>query len=778
MKLAASLSLMLVFFAVAGASARDEKLTQYVVQPGDTCWSIALKVFGNGEKYTLIHRYNELGPMPHVLEPGTVLKLPIAGESALAKVDWLQQEVEARPPSAFDWRAAEENMPLWRLYRVRTGEASAAGVEFEDQSRLRMRAQTLLVVYGTNAEKSRLERQVRTWVTLEKGGIRGGLARLDQEASMEVRTASSQVKLKSRDSQIDVDEAETTAISVYDGKARVSAKGDAVTVADGEGTTVDKGKPPAPPRPLPQAPQWEGEEKDLVVIVPQTALGEFELAWQPVKTAVRYRVELALDEAFRRVLTDAEIGAGIQKFAARALEPGTYYVRVSAIDDRKLQSRASSTVRVRIAEVLSSRALNPDDTGEITVVGLLQLTLPAPLAVGVEAALDDGPFQPADQALRLMEPRVYKVRFRATGSTRESALTIRLLKTNTSLEIPPAPHTKSVPLPIRLLLRDERGRPAALPGLTLASSPGGVLPLVQESAGQYTATLPAGSGTVAIEAFWTGGRLARTEVVFEDAVKPVDKGPEFLWQNEPIALAWSGPADSISSRGATPISRLGVYINTAMAPENTAGVPQYFRTALAGQIELFDERLGMDAELAFFDIALQEDLPDESVLDALRLGIRARVLHTRRTTLSPSFRASLPTSNRTDLTNRFTLEPALLLDWAVLRHLYLGTNQVFVIRTGDGDTDLEYAATLDGEVRIENLVGLAIELGLLVRGKNVDPDDNDIEGLSLDGGWALRFYLKRFRIGLQAGGGLNQAARHRIGAYTVGVNLDLGLGKR
>ncbi|MDY0004925.1 MAG: LysM domain-containing protein, partial [Polyangia bacterium] len=69
---------------------------QYVVQPGDSCWRIAERVFGDGRKYGLIHRLNDLGPLPHLLKPGQVLWLPGSGEGPLAQVSWLRRDVKAR----------------------------------------------------------------------------------------------------------------------------------------------------------------------------------------------------------------------------------------------------------------------------------------------------------------------------------------------------------------------------------------------------------------------------------------------------------------------------------------------------------------------------------------------------------------------------------------------------------------------------------------------------------------------------------------------------------
>ena len=51
-------------------------LVDYVVQDGDTCQTIARKLFGSSKHLGLLHANNKLGRLPHRLTPGMVLKVP------------------------------------------------------------------------------------------------------------------------------------------------------------------------------------------------------------------------------------------------------------------------------------------------------------------------------------------------------------------------------------------------------------------------------------------------------------------------------------------------------------------------------------------------------------------------------------------------------------------------------------------------------------------------------------------------------------------------------
>lgn len=61
-------------------------VSAYVVQPGDTLWSIAEEMYGEGEKYVEISEVNNL-PEPDLLIVGQNLVLPEVTPSSLAPID-------------------------------------------------------------------------------------------------------------------------------------------------------------------------------------------------------------------------------------------------------------------------------------------------------------------------------------------------------------------------------------------------------------------------------------------------------------------------------------------------------------------------------------------------------------------------------------------------------------------------------------------------------------------------------------------------------------------
>ncbi|PID38622.1 MAG: hypothetical protein CSB49_04645, partial [Proteobacteria bacterium] len=466
----ATIAAIALFLLAPSASQAKPTFRIYRVERGDSCWSIALKFFGKGEKYSIIHRYNRLGPLPHLLKEGQALRLPLSAQNPDARIGWLRRDVRARAPYAVDWRRAKRDMGLWRLYKVSTGRSSAAGIRFEDASQLRMRERALLVIYGATARSTRARRRIKTQLKVEEGTVVGGLAKLDATRSLRIRTPSALIELRSRRSQVEVTRKKASIISVHNGKAKVSAKGTQVTVPENFGTRVLRGRRPARPRPLPARPRWAARGDGLVAI-PAGTKGRFEARWKRVKGARRYRVELARDKAFRFPIAIAVVGEGITRFRGQDLAAGDYYARVSAIDRWRLEGRPSTVRRWRIMPLSTSRRLEARKDGSFEAVGLLRLSLPA--AIGYEASVDGGPFQKA-AIVRLAKPGAHTIRYRLHSSGEVSSLTVRLLTVKASLEAPQKPLAAGEKTTLTLRLRDERGRPAALPDLRaqlLASSP-------------------------------------------------------------------------------------------------------------------------------------------------------------------------------------------------------------------------------------------------------------------------------------------------------------------
>ena len=777
-----SLAVGLVGATAGEAWGKGTATRTYTVARGDSCWSIALKVYGKGEKYRLIHRFNNLGPLPHILEAGQKVRLPLGGVVPTARVSWLEKEVLAKAPTMLDWLEATRDMGLWKLYKVTTGKKSSAGIQFEDSSKLRMRERALLVIYGGAASRARVKRSPGPDVMVERGTVRGGLASLDGGKDLVVRTPAAEVRLRSTSSQIQVDEAQSSVVSVYDGEAQVAAQGAKVQVPAGYGTAVAQGKKPRKPRKLPTPPRWAADSGDAVVMIAPGGVALFQGRWQAVKGARKYRVELAKDKTFRFPMVDAVVGAGVQRFEARELGPGRYYARVAAMDKLGLESKPSRVAVVDVHALLSSRQLVAGEGGVLQVAGFVRLKAPDAVASQVEVSVNDAPFVAGAEPLRLDLRGLYTLRFRKRGTQAESQLKIKLMQVKALFEGPAAPlDVGGAGGKLTLKLLDEQDRPAALPGLTLTAYPGGELSLERGKGGSHAALVPSpathAAADVVVVAAWAGGELGRVDVPVKapaeappvEPIKPAQP-PEFAWIETPVSLEGPRPGPGLPARAARPMTGLGFtgHVTEAATPgaENL-----HIRLALRGELALLGGDLGLDLDLPLVLLDAGLDGAGDNDIGDIRVGVKYLALDSAGVALAPSLRVTAPSGGYSRNRHGTMLEPALLLEWAWRSMLTIGTNQVFIADLApDFDAGLAYAGTYAAAVRFWRLSVVA-ELDSVFGIQ--DPSGGEL-ARAIGLGGAIRIHLDRARIGLAGGGGLNEDGRQIMGKFSVGLTLDLG----
>ncbi len=779
--LLAASALLVAMSAVASApdaaQATPPDVREYIVQPGDSVWSIAEAFYGSGEHYKTIYKFNKfVGRPPYILQPGQVLRLPVRDNLPEAQVDWLKREVKAKPPRSLDWLDARRQMNLWKLYKVSTGDESAVHIIFEDDSDLRLGDNALLVIYGGSSDKARSRARRGSRVVLDKGTIRGGLAKLDGDAApMKVDTPSGRVDLYSRQVQVQATSS-ASMVSVYDGKADVSAQGATVEVPKGMGTVVNKGKRPQKPRPLPAVPGWAiGGSGDAVALVVPGGKASFEAAWEPVKRAATYRVELATDAAFKRPLYDIEVAGDITRMRLQDLGPGSYFARIAALDAARLEGQPSEVLPLRVVGVGSSRALTPLQGGGYETVAFTRLTLPAEAAGGFEWRLDDGAWEPGPTPLRLRGAGAHEVLVRRAGGSRETSLTVKVRGVTARIEVPEEPLAlDGEAAEVVVTLADERGRPADLPGLTLYAQPGGALDLEARGGGRYAALVPAPTRrveAVALRASWAFGVLG-TEVIAVAA--PPEAVPyRYGWGDSRIGLRWARRALATALPDVAPIDRFRVRA-TVVAPGGDA--PAHLGFSLGGELALLVGALGLDAEVAVMRMPLSEERagPGAGLGDA-ELGARLLLLRGERLSLGPSVRVRLPLAVRREQARLVGLEPGLLARVVLVEGLWLDVRQAVVYASDFGDRGgrLSYVGDYALAARPLDVLSLFAELNTAV--SLAEPDGGEpFTAFGLGAG--LQLQVDRARLGLAVGAGLGGGGRGELGALYGGLSVEFGLG--
>lgn len=344
--------LALVGLALFGERAAAQETFEYVVQPGDTCTSIAARFFGSAREYERIHALNPgLGPLPHDLAPGSRLVLPRGATGPEARLTAVERDVRARAPGNGDWNRARIGLDLRRGHQVVTEAQSSAEITFRDRSILEMREHSLVVVYGGS---ERLASRARR-ATLERGALR---SRLDELAgALAVETPRGRAAVGDGEAIVAVAADGTSRLSNLSGAdAALETEAGRVVIPAGSGSLVTSEGRIVAPRPLPPAPRWANDLAGRFVGL--TGAGAtLSGSWLEVSGALAYRVEVARQPDGRDVIAALEVRAPATSFSVSGIPRGTYYVSVATIDRDALEGRPSPR---RAMTVLEARLIDPD----------------------------------------------------------------------------------------------------------------------------------------------------------------------------------------------------------------------------------------------------------------------------------------------------------------------------------------------------------------------------------------------------------------------------------
>ena len=354
--------LALLFAASARASAQEPTVT---VEPGDTCVSIARRVYGDEDGVDALHDANpELGPTPHTLVPGTVLRVPPL--RPLAEISSVVRRVERRAPDDAEFADAHEGDGLSRGSLVRTHEASSAELTFRDRARVTVREDTLVVVYGG---ARRVEERSVARAELERGALRSRLGELSGGAPLEVETPTSEATL-SEGGVVRVEADGTSQIANHGDSAATVRAGCARGVLPADtGVVVRRGERAPRPRRLLPPPRWRADHRGFVVGLVERG-GTLRGGFSPVRGAARYRVEVSRRADGGDVIAVLELPADATQLEIDGVPAGTAYVSMASIDADGLEGRRSPwrAFSVRLARLVQPGGALPDTSGPVVRV--------------------------------------------------------------------------------------------------------------------------------------------------------------------------------------------------------------------------------------------------------------------------------------------------------------------------------------------------------------------------------------------------------------------------
>ena len=349
---AALLAVALTALVAHTAPVRADDTYDYVVKKdGESCYSIATRELGDRSMLPVLHRLNpQLGPLPHNLRAGQILKLPKQVVAPDAHLTGASGSVRVRKAAETVWDAARRGMELFRAWRVGAEDRSSAELTFRDDDRLALRENTIVIIYGPEKVRARL---TPGQAVLEQGTLRSRLG--DLSPTLRVTTPTAIATIGGGSALVGVIElggAGGTASTVanHDGRSAVltSKVGGTVKVASGMGSRVLAGKRPEKPRKLVPPPAWDGP--DPIAFAALAADGaNVTAAWTRQPKAAWYRLEVLAPSG--TVVAAVEVPANVNRFELVRVPVGHYQARVSSIDADRLEGRPSSLLAMTVLPV-------------------------------------------------------------------------------------------------------------------------------------------------------------------------------------------------------------------------------------------------------------------------------------------------------------------------------------------------------------------------------------------------------------------------------------------
>lgn len=294
---------------------------------GETLEGITAHYLGTSERWRENWKLNPDLVNPHLISPGTRLRIIKSGAVSAAEIRGLSRRVEEKPHPE-PWVPAKVGDKLRARDGIRTYRQSSAELGFDDGSQLRINEESLVFLREVNQKVEGASRQSLEVVE----GQADVEARAQENAlppDIEVIIGAARARTRvTPGTSTQARTRKTTAggaqLMVFGGEGELASEGRSVKVATGMGTAADAGQPPKaperllpPPSPLYPAPGATYEHSNPL------------FTWSPVAGAAAYVIEVCRDAACGQIV-DRAAGLDQTSWTPRGLPLGELHWRVTA----------------------------------------------------------------------------------------------------------------------------------------------------------------------------------------------------------------------------------------------------------------------------------------------------------------------------------------------------------------------------------------------------------------------------------------------------------------
>lgn len=337
--LAALIGSATAVWAAPAAEGADFRLT---VQRGDTLPDLGERWLADPRRWPELQRHNRIRD-PNRLVPGSTIAIPLAllrgtrvefAEATIRSVSGPAHKADGAPLATGGRMREGESIKTAGNGYVTLQLADGATLQLQPRSDLKLERARRLA--GNAATDTRFSMQAGQLEVLYESGA-------DKASRLEIRTDIASAAARGTGFRIAANERGTRTEAIEGAisfaglapNAGPDAPADALPVAEGFGAMVDATRKPIAPVRLLAAPDLPQDP----VFQRTPAL---RLAFASLQGAVGYRARLAADADFQRMVGETVVSTPEVSFSG--LEPGSYVLRVRAIDQFGLEGRDAITL--------------------------------------------------------------------------------------------------------------------------------------------------------------------------------------------------------------------------------------------------------------------------------------------------------------------------------------------------------------------------------------------------------------------------------------------------
>lgn len=273
-----------------------------------------------------------------------------------ARFERIDGSVQVKRAGTLEWATATKAVVLRQNDLVRTASGASAEIHFADGMVFNVRPESLITI--EESSQNPLSRQQRTALSIESGEANFLTAARNSTTTISTPTVRTTADRETAGS-IQVADSGATGLRIFSGRGEAQTKGgQRIALASNQGVNVDAGGAAGATLNLPTIPALTAPPNQTEVAYPDLAQGVTLLVWNAVHGASGYRVMVDFSPGFARPLYDRQ-GVRNTQMELRALEAGSYYWRVAAVDSTGAEGGFSDLWRFTLTKAPQSTAAPP-----------------------------------------------------------------------------------------------------------------------------------------------------------------------------------------------------------------------------------------------------------------------------------------------------------------------------------------------------------------------------------------------------------------------------------